>query len=355
VIDQTLQLKRLSPTLAERLRQCFLQVYWGASSSGTYNPGPPARLGLVVHDVLSEASGGQFKKLTGDAFEQEFVKLWDASLSKQQRDFDSNAGVETINLRHWRTYETLRANTRRVIQEINESTYVDQFVEHDFQGRGGLIHGTPDRVVVMEKETRVEDYKTGAIYDSEAEGFQRLKESYRRQVLFYAALVGESLGHWPNRARIIGLTSSIEDLEINQSEADEVIEESLALFRLFNARVQQVGEAQDLATPNEHACSLCTYQSTCVPHWRAVRAGWTSYISLSGTVESVQHAGNWSGLWLSVQNGTVEPGSYLVARLDRKRFALLDQIQVGGALRITNLRVQGKGFVPGWATTILPL
>ncbi|MGI8551950.1 MAG: PD-(D/E)XK nuclease family protein [Dehalococcoidia bacterium] len=347
-------LRRVSPSLAEALRLCFLRVLLGRERRGQVaGGGPPARIGVAAHRVLAESAQGRFVGLSGVTFEQAFASSWDEAIGTEEAVMRAAGESHFGMLRHWRSYESVRALVRRAAREIALPGTERQFIEREFTAHGGVLYGRPDRVIWGQDGIVIEDFKTGAIYEIDEGEDVKLKASYRRQVLLYAAMVAAELGQWPERGRIVALSGEVEELAIDRAEASDTVAQAVDLLNSFNERLRQAKDPNELGEPSEQACSSCAYQAWCEPHWSAATPEWKAYVSIEGPVEVKQLSKNGLGaLRISASRGTLVDGRYVAGQLDPLRFREINRAEPGIVVRLTKLRTHGTNFTAGWFTGI---
>ena len=348
-------LERISPSSAEVLRLCFLRMYLSRTGAGPRLTGPQARLGSAVHQLLAYAAAGGFKGVdSGAGLGQDFSDLWETAITEQQGQMHAAKEDYFGPLREWRTYESLRAQTLRACRDLAADASQSLHVEQQFSARGGTATGTPDRLAVEPDGLVIEDFKTGEILESEVHGERDvLKSSYRRQILFYAALVAESLGSWPVRGRVVGITGETQSVDVQPGEAEAVMNGSLELMKAYNSRLAAATEPEQLASPGPEPCGLCPYQVRCEPFWENAQQDWDMQPSIQGTLERLSRSEN--GLFalaIAVEKGTLAPNSYVAGQLDPERFPELEGLQPGMNVRITKMKTRGKGLIPGLYTAM---
>lgn len=347
-------IESISPSSAEVLRLCPLRLRYGRGGAGRFGAGPFARLGNASHVLLARAGRGEFAHLKGEALEAAFAAAWDEAIAHEQAAMQRTGEARFGSLARWRTYEITRARTRLAVEALLKPAPGEQTVsEQELNAFGGRLRGRPDRIT-LGPHSSVEDFKTGAIYElDEAAEEPRLRESYRRQLLLYAVLVRHAYGRWPNTARVIALTGAVEEFGIEPADALAVAEESLQLLDNYNAAVARHSPPEAMAQPSGLACSTCSYQHQCDPHWSYATAAWRSYLSVEGTVLQRQDFGDGTvALRVDVQRGTRDPGPLVVTRLDTSRFPDLPAAIPGSRVRLTKLRVERGGAAPGWFTSV---
>jgi hypothetical protein len=284
----------------------------------------------------------------------EFAERWEAAIERQQGEMSRPSERHFGALRHWPTYEVIRAQTWKVISSLDDNgSTIQQFLEREFVGFEGRVRGRPDRVTVGPKEASVEDFKTGSIYETAEGDTQVLKPSFRRQMLTYSALVHEELDRWPDRASLVALSGEVETFPIDPGEATAAVADSIDLLNAYNSRVDTASTPEDVATPSDLGCRFCPHADSCEPFWTAATERWTGSLAVEGTIVRKETAQNGRiALQVDVQRGTILPGSVLIARLDPVRFPDAEMARPGLRLRATKLRAKQRALESGWFSTL---
>jgi hypothetical protein len=310
----------------------------------------------VAHAVLAKACSHAFAGDSDDDFAQAFDDAWTVEVARQQEDIDRKTEGQFGELTQWRSYETIRALTRKTAFEAAKTEGM-QVIEREFRSPDGLVKGWPDRVIVTGDETVVEDFKSGAIFENEIVDGQRLKSSYERQVLIYAGLVGDEFGRPPELGRIIGLDGGTVEFSISPDSARAAVLDAKNLLAKYNEKVSSVETPEELATPGERSCGYCPHQPICEPHWKQASPSWQSYASIEGIVEARQEVRNGTvALRLKVQRGTVESGRRVVITGLNPRWLDVVEAAPGRTVRVAKVRRHGESFSASWYTSarVLP-
>lgn len=278
-------LERVSPTLGESLRRCFLQVAFASDSRFRFlhRPSIASALGTVAHEVTEAASRGRFAGLCDLEKAETFDSDWQSAISRAQLALSAGWPLAPIPLpSRWRGYELVRTRLRRLV--IDQPHHGDlphsagaiavgpATVEAWLGEPSGRLYGRADRVeTAADGSIEIVDLKTGWLLADE------MKPEHRRQILTYAYLWHAETGTWPARASIERLDGSRLTIQVAPSEAEEVAHSLLAEVDRFNAAVTTMHSAAELARPGPDTCEFCPFRAVCQPFFSAVRNEWGWY------------------------------------------------------------------------------
>jgi hypothetical protein len=124
---------------------------------------------------------------------------------------------------------------------------------------GGKLVGKPDVIIGNE----IRDYKSGRIYEESADGKQSVKETYVRQLRLYGRLVEEHLGVSPTKGILLPMQGTPVEVSLNRQDCAVESEKAVRLLDSYNAQLQCVSTASNLATPSPQACRWCQYKAIC--------------------------------------------------------------------------------------------
>jgi hypothetical protein len=130
-----------------------------------------------------------------------------------------------------------------------------------------VIERNPDAVLLR-------DYKSGSIEEAvEQPAVVRVKESYRVQMMLYAAVIREREGVWPLRAELESLDgSSVAVIALEPSECLVLLAEAKRLLAATNGCVDAIlqdpiRDLRPLAKPGEEQCRYCEFRPVCAAYW----------------------------------------------------------------------------------------
>ena len=173
--------------------------------------------------------------------------------------------------------------------------------EVELEGFDRRLTGVADVVVKNEAGgIEIRDFKSGRVLGDTGE----LSDTYRRQLLLYAAVYRDQFGDWPTRLVIDPLTQPSIEIDPDPSEALDVVEETFKEVDGFNEAVQE-GNLEALARPSRSACGFCPHLQRCEPFWKRSDHSWEGRPpAAAGRVDSV--GAGW--IDLRVTGGTIAPG-----------------------------------------------
>jgi len=349
-----------TPTGAETLRSCFARVAFDAvpQYQEYVFTGPTARLGTICHALLEAAGSGCFDGLPPDQLRVHFERLWQEQAARQEKELKQSPLERHFGpVERWPNYAIKKAFLLLRIKEVTgaRSRAGRDFarpgpspdrVEQSLAGFGGRLRGRVDRVVERDGRVEIEDYKTGAIYETGREGSPELRAGYRRQALLYAALYRDVTGTWPAAAHIVSLGGERVTVDIEPRVAQALAQETLDLLDRYNRKVASGATVEQLAQPSSTACPRCPYQAICTPFWEAVAGDWETLKGgawLAGTVAGTQDFGP-SGWVIEVdsQQGNLAPGRYRLRALLPARFPDITSISAGAHIRLVNAWIENR-------------
>lgn len=243
-------LSTVSPSLLELLNACPLRVAWGQAGHGPAPvPAGPALRGVAAHRAL-ELHLGQKATSVGEAWEMACDEI--AIGGEDPRDVPGSS----------RTKLRLTSRVSELERFIHEIAPHEMYLERELISRDLLIRGKPDLLMVNDSVTVV-DYKSGMIAEGDI-----VSDGYRRQVLLYATLAGETLSRPVGAAALFSLRQGLVVLDTSEEQRIDVWDSALEALRAFNARVP----GEQPPTPSNDGCRWCPYSCRCVPAWSALKA-----------------------------------------------------------------------------------
>lgn len=257
---------------------CALKLLWAGDPP--LAPQAAAKLGDVIHNVM-EAAGSNLDR---DAA----IRLWNQKSMEVDTKLHDNPvtrGLSPLS-RSLRNYEVRRLMTIRMVCSLQgvspsagRATRVDRnypLKEKPLQSLDGLIRGKIDLVEHRADGWVLVDYKSGDVTELDDDGSSHIKESYKVQLLLYAALLKEAQNITVQKAVLKTLDGDEHEVEIDSSRADEVACEARQLLNEFNSGV--IGsepERLGLPLPADRAnhafgCFDCLYRPKC-PAYKAAK------------------------------------------------------------------------------------
>jgi hypothetical protein len=151
-----------------------------------------------------------------------------------------------------------------------------QLKEKPLQSSDGLIRGKIDLVEHRANGWVLVDYKSGDVTEIEDDGSSQIKESYKVQLMLYAALLQEVHNIRVQKAVLKTLDGEEHEVEIDANRANEVADQARQLLKEFNSAVAgSQPSALGLPLPVDHAshsfgCFGCLYRPKC-PAYKAAK------------------------------------------------------------------------------------
>jgi PD-(D/E)XK nuclease superfamily protein len=299
-------LERVSPTLGESLRRCFLQVAFSRDNRFDFlnKPNTAAALGLAAHEVAEAAAAGAFTQGTHEQSDDAFEKSWAAAIAREEERLKSAWPLTAIPPPHrWRGYELVHTRLRSLLLDLEDTgelnalsvaaensedataTHVlsesaaisselipGSHLETWLQDRTGRLFGRADRVDISEDgSAHIIDLKSGWALPDE------MKPEHRRQLLLYAFLWHAEHGIWPETAAIQRLDGSRLTIVVEPAEAETVANDLLETLVQFNTLLESQPTPETLASPSADACQSCIFPPVCEPFFGALRENWGWY------------------------------------------------------------------------------
>jgi hypothetical protein len=202
------------------------------------------------------------------------------------------------------------------------------------------------------------DYKSGSLEEPvDPPAVVTVKESYRVQMMLYAAIIREREGRWPARAELESLDgSAVAVIALEPLECLALLARAKRLLAATNASVDAVLQdparnLRPLASPGAEQCRYCEFRPACEAYWetREANAGeWPDDIrgvvkrkTLLGIGTVMLEIGTPNGAAPPVRVRGLEPGRHpaLAAAAEGERVIVcnLRQDRASGALSQTPL------------------
>jgi hypothetical protein len=334
-----------APSTLALLHECGYRVALRRYGGGARRSTPWARLGTASHAVLAAAISNDLGT-GGEDFDARFQKAWDEAICAAAAAADADP-VERLwgEPLRWPTYADRKLRTRRLALQIakDRATWPDPevVVERRLRSADGRIYGTPDVVVRHPLPHRIEDFKTGGVFDEE----NLLKERYRRQILIYAYLEQEESGSMPDQGVVRPLRGPAVVFSISTDDVQGELLAALAAMDAFNAAVDH---PEQLARPSTTNCRTCPHTSRCEPFWAMIRdAPPAELIGIGGTVLAVHSTeSNGIALHIAPDEGNIDAGEVAVRGIPSPFAPWLSSSDAG-----QHVRVVGLGAIGGTAAS----
>jgi hypothetical protein len=233
--------------------------------------------------LTERVSRGEFDEVPPSDQVEALKSAWDAAIEEQLRQMQAQwPGVKVPVPRRWAFYEQTRTPLLRWLAEtlLNRTPRKGQekdgssmtAVEEWLSDPGSPLGGRADQVEISAGQSvRVVDIKSAAAGESE------LRPAHVRQLLTYAYLWHATKGAWPSEACVQRVDGSRLCTAVDANEATLVVEESLELFKAYNAAAAKRLPAEALASPSTDACGSCDFRGACSPFFEALDGTWETF------------------------------------------------------------------------------
>ena len=361
-------LHRLSPSLANTLRQCRLRA--ATDNDNSYNdlkrPHVSSSLGSVCHLLFQDVNNGMFDDLS--ALDASAIKLRLAAefdkrvLDARDELVESWDTIEVPDPQRWPGYQMARVRILRYIAQkvVRRAGYsytvnsISSDSESWISSTDGMIVGRIDLVEQTENSVELIDLKSGQTNGSgEAE---EIRPEYKEQLMLYAYMWNENNGNWPDKLSVQTLDGNRISFSPSPDECLLVAREATALLRELNEEVENGVSPSQLANPSPDNCKYCPYQGGCDPFLEAIKESWDWYKKcVYGCVQEWGSEGQQSHLDLTVLRGNTGKECVSVRVLgirEDMHFQAGDLVSIVGALPTLsedNLRASWDTLVWRWA------
>jgi RecB family exonuclease len=321
----------LSPSRAEALHTCPLQVAFAQSAERGGTPSDAARLGTICHSALeslvssSAIFDGSWKDALSDA--------WQGALDQ---DAKRNPGAGPP-----RRWTLARARLPHVVGEVAQLLAalppgVEVLSEVNMTSRDGLLTGRADLVARGESFGLIVDFKTGAAIDNDTHD---LRDSYGRQLKLYAYLDHEATGVWPSRAVLVPFVGAPVELLVDPDTCAALADAAREARTAYNALVPAAPPAN--ASPS--SCIWCAAAPACPAFWERCDPTWAEegVQAARGRVKSAQTTPMGGVVVrLDATEGTVAPGEMVLRGVDTRLHDALNE--PGSVLAAVGIRPNGS-------------
>lgn len=364
VILELKPIAAVSPSLAELLRNCFLQAALSRvrETDEFVITHPKAWLGTAYHEVLEKLWLPREDHLSDAALVE---VLWNDAIGLlKEKAIGHPFNHRFSSPQQWPGYQLARAyvsiRAQKALAERPRATGRGAPTKDSSPARevaltaaGGKLVGKPD--VVTDEEVR--DYKSGRIFDETPNGQRVVKESYVRQLSLYGHLVHMSSGSCPKKGVLMPMQGSPTTVDLTPETCAAEAEAALELLASFNSALLAADEATDIAKPSPENCRWCKYKLVCPAFWQKVDGGWTSALGSAAVRGSLQqppvsiHQGQAWSLTLTVSSGTTDANDVSIAPLAADVYPKAREWQADEVLRIVELYERRDGQLAPTAMT----
>ena len=323
-------IRRLSPSRYTEMRCCLLREVWtAADNESLLPPSPLAVLGTVIHELLRSAGRGELEGEGNGKIERTWLDL--VALAEKKMELSAMQRHQVPLSRSIPDYEVkkLRACHRaaeiaRVAIRWQGSRYKQGTKYIGFEvwveSPDGQIGGYIDRATMTPEGVILSDYKSGAVFNSSRNSPSGgIRQTYREQLLLYAALFQLNCGVWPIRLEVVPLQGQPITIPFDTGEAQRIFKDASTFLYEANQRIEEVKnrhkEIIELATPRVANCMLCLFRPMCRAYWLArtqeVQGKWPT--DVRGTVIEMtrQHNGK---VCIRIEPGVPSTSSCITVR-----------------------------------------
>lgn len=355
-------IRRVLPSRFVRLEACALRETLASGGQAALLPSPPgSALGTIAHKLLEKAGRGEFATWTKEAIyeewdrmvaaaEEQMATLWlERHLVPLRKTYRHYAVRRIQACERAATIAASIADTKRI---GGSGGTPGRECEAWVQTADGLVGGFVDEIERSTRGVILRDYKSGSLEEPAENGEQpRVKESYRAQMMLYAAIIQEVEGVWPERVELESLGSkAVSVLPLEPSECLDLLAKAKELLASTNQKVaaaisNPAAGLKSLATPRPPTCQYCEYRASCEAYWDARESnaeGWPH--DVRGTVRKITILGIGTVL-IDVESVDGNGQTVRVRGLDPARHPALETISEGNQVVICNLRPEGTAGV----------
>lgn len=251
----------LSPTRAWRLTECAASVKAIPAAEITARR-VTANAGTVAHRAVQLWIEAQEYR-HGDARAQLGAAI-DAALASYGGTPDGEWAVTRARL-------LARSDQLAALLLSGDSVHS----ERELRDPGRAMRGTPDIVIIQNRDAVVVDLKTPTSKD------ELIPPWIEFQLTIYAHLVEVNYGMLPGRVEVFRLNRGLTAVPVSRAAVSD------ALMLVETARQAD----KSVATPGSETCRYCPRRTVCEPHWLAA-ATWSDPDCIEGGIETIERAAN---------------------------------------------------------------
>lgn len=337
----------LSPTMFATLKQCQLRAgLRNARAQQTTRSSTAALLGTISHRVLENArSINKDEDLRAQA-----ETMWDDTVGEVEEQLqNSPLDKYLLPISRWRKYYLLRERTIRRCVEIASGHVIpeNQVVasERKLDSVKYGFTGKPDLILLREDGHVIIDYKSGELPDDSEDREEKIG-LWQQQILFYASILKEEFGEWPVDGEIRLLNNEIIPIQIDQQNAEALIEETQTVKANYNEKIAAGVSHSELAQYSDDNCVFCEYKGACNTFWENTPQpipGTDKYGCLSGKIKNVTTTKNGSGRLVIVSESTNEASQqWEITNLLIKQFVNLKELKQGDYVRLIDFAIDAE-------------
>lgn len=339
------EIESLSYSRFRAIRECQLKgSRVVGQASGTDRTSNRRQLAGKIFHELMESIMGEGKSRIDDR--QALMRAFNKTVEAQKTRLSSSEKTRYLgDPRDWEEISLVYKGLKNLLRDKLERSFLqaDKIdTEKRIYSQDGRLLGIPDVVLEVGADLEVVDYKTGL-----SQEYQKIREAYVEQLLFYAYLVHQNRGRFPTRMLLIGIDGTAFEVPVDASRSQEIADDMRIVQDEYNSRIQeQNGHLEGV--PSLESCLYCNRKASCknfirdlpslnLPDWHHAAAGWQE-----GSME-VSESGV-ARLELRIQSTSLNADHIAVHRLIPNRFPDLSDRE-GQALLLTNLRLTSRSPV----------
>jgi hypothetical protein len=179
----------------------------------------------------------------------------------------------------------------------------------------GVLRGIADAVVVDERGSLIEEFKTGDMTEEHL-------EAWTMQLQLYGHLYERRFGAAPRLLRIHAIGNETRDVPFDSALAQTLANRVLEALQELDEKIDRGTSAAELARPQPALCASCPNRAWCAPYWSSASHG-------DGDLDGVVVATD--GWKVSIDQGGTE------RTVDFRWYGVLPSI--GARIRILGARV----------------
>ncbi|MDO7848687.1 PD-(D/E)XK nuclease family protein [Hymenobacter sp. M29] len=261
---------RLSPSQYGRALACPYQFLLAKTPEaqvlvGTMSSGGAAAVGTIVHGMLERAVTTDLSIPTA------FETAWQQLLTHQEARLLKDGSTHLVPLAfRARGYAVTKLLLRWYLANkpmpipAPSGTGLPFGPEQRLTDLSGCISGIADFIRLGTDGPEIVDYKTGPIFQLNANAEAEIKPAYAQQLQLYAALFYEQAGCWPTRLLLVDLAGNEHEVGFTESACLQLLDEARHLLAQMQSAVA-AGNPESMAAPGIEQCRFCQVRPLCGP------------------------------------------------------------------------------------------
>ena len=337
---------KLSPTLFATLKQCPLRVgLRQAKAQQTTRSSKAALLGTIAHRVLEKASTTH---RNSDNLRTQAKATWDKTADEVEKKLQASPLDRCLlPISRWKKYYLLRARTIRRYEEIAASHGISETQviasERKLESVRYGFTGKPDVILRRENGLVVIDYKSTELSD-DPESREEKVESWQQQILFYAAIIKETVGELPVKGEIRLLNNEVIDIPIDLQKVEALSEEAQVLKEDYNTKIEMGVAYSELAQYSIEGCAFCEFKGACNIFWKEHPQPIpeiNEYGCLSGRVLRVTTVkSRKSSMVIISEKSDGNSQEWQISNLSVEQFGDLEELKQGTFVRLIDFKIE---------------